>query len=149
MRTGLFAHAAASALASGVAAALVLQPTAAHAEMTVEGYMTSRASPERRVVEFAVGYLAGVLDGIARANEAATTVGRPLFCPDAGEGGLHLEPVAEGYDQYLQIARGTRPDFSEFARSVSVGATLLVFLSQEYPCEDLPSGVGAEARDIE
>jgi hypothetical protein len=103
-----------------LAAALALR-WGARADMSVATYL-------------AFAYLAGLLDALTKANQAATKAGAPLFCPPAGSEELEAQPLQALVDKHIAYSNQNQPGFAASAKATSLGSMTLTVLTSLYPC---------------
>ena len=99
---------------------------------TVATYMDARASKAGGQQDLALAYLAGVLDGLTKANEAGNEGGaasarrRRRSAPAA--------PAAGPRRQLHQLQHAGAALFAASAKEVSLGSITLIVLTNLYPC---------------
>lgn len=125
-----------------LALSLMLGASRAFADMTVSTYMSARASGDTGQQNLLLAYLAGVLDGLNKANESATTAGAPLFCQPQGADQLQPQPLQTLVDNFIKFSTRTQPSFAASAKEVSVGSVTLIVLTNLYPCPSKGDGKG-------
>jgi hypothetical protein len=130
------------ALLLGLVAALAVGVPRAFADMTVATYMDARASGEAGQQDVVLAYLAGVLDGLTKANQAATKGNGPLFCPPSGSDALQARPLQALVDDFIKFSTQTQPSFAASAKEVSLGSITLIVLTNLYPCPSKGGGKG-------
>jgi hypothetical protein len=131
-----------AALLLGLVATLAVGVPRAFADMTVATYMDARASGEAGQQDVVLAYLAGVLDGLTKANQAATKGNGPLFCPPNGSDALQARPLQALVDDFIKFSTQTQPSFAASAKDVSLGSITLIVLTNLYPCPSKGGGKG-------
>ncbi len=114
----------------------------AYADMTVATYKDARVSGGADQQDVLLAYLAGVVDALTKANEAATHAGAPIFCLPPGSEGLDTRPVQSLVDKFIDYNEQTQPSFAASAKKVSVGSVTLIVLTNLYPCPSKGDGKG-------
>ncbi len=125
-----------------VVAAALIGAREAWADMTVATYIDARASKAAGQQDLALAYLAGVLDGLAKANEAGAKAGARLFCPPADAEALQPRPLQALVDNFINYSNQTQPSFAASAKEVSLGSITLIVLTNLYPCTTKGGGKG-------
>lgn len=131
-----------SAAAFGLA--LLLSAAPAEADMAIAEYLAIGRGEGAVRPDFAIVYLAGILDGLEAANAAARARGRAYYCgpTDRTPTVLELKPAL---DALLARAAEQQRDFERYARIVTVGTVSLTALARLFPCPE--SGASATGAD--
>lgn len=135
-------HRLAGILGAVALAAALTGARNAWADMTVATYQDARASKAAGQQDLALAYLAGVLDGLTKANEAAAKAGGRLFCPPATSEALQARPLQSLVDNFIDYSTRTQPSFAASAKEVSLGSVTLIVLTSLYPCTTKGTGKG-------
>lgn len=115
--------------------ALLVSAAPAEADMTIADYLAIGKGEGAVRPDFAIVYLAGILDGLEAANAAARARGRAYYCgpSDRAPTVLELKPAL---DELLAQAVEQQRDFERYARIVTVGTVGLTALARLFPCAE-------------
>lgn len=131
-----------SAAAFGLA--LLLSAAPAGADMPIAEYLAIGRGEGAVRPDFAIVYLAGILDGLEAANAAARARGRAYYCGPADRTPTVLE-LKPALDALLARAAEQQRDFERYARIVTVGTVSLTALARLFPCPK--AGAAATSAD--
>lgn len=132
------------AAAAALALALLAPAAPAEADMPIAEYLAIGRGEGAVRPDFAIVYLAGILDGLEAANAAARARGRAYYCgpTDRTPTVLELKPAL---DALLARAAEQQRDFERYARIVTVGTASLTALARLFPCPE--AGAAAASAD--
>ena len=129
------------AAAPALALALLAAAAPVRADMPIAEYLAIGRGEGAVRPDFAIVYLAGILDGLEAANAAARARGRAYYCGPADRAPTVLE-LKPALDALLARAADQQRDFARYARIVTVGTVSLTALARLFPC---PEGGAAAA----